>query len=73
MSQYYLNKAALKTSISLHVKFLIDEVVFKFVMRVDGKPTWASPITPYNSMQTRSPFLALAQRRTHGFFSPGKT
>ena len=49
-------------AISGDVLFLSDQVVFRFKLRVDGKPLWSSPITPYNGTQTRSPFVALAQR-----------
>ncbi len=62
LSQYYVNAAALKSKISLHVKFLTDEIVFKFVLRVDGKPIWTTPITPFNGTQRRSPFVTLAAR-----------
>jgi hypothetical protein len=44
------------------VAFLIDEVVFRFTLRVDGKPLWASPITPFNGGSTRSPFVTLGAR-----------
>jgi hypothetical protein len=49
-------------AISGDVLFLSDQVVFRFKLRVDGKPLWTSPITPFNGTQTRSPFVALAQR-----------
>jgi len=42
---------------------LTDELAFRFTFRVDGKPAYTSPITPYNgSSNTRSPFVALAAR-----------
>jgi hypothetical protein len=37
-------------------------VSFRFTMRIDGKPGFASPITPYNGGATRSPFIALGAR-----------
>jgi hypothetical protein len=44
------------------VRFLNDEMVWRFVWRVDGQSAFASPITPYAGSSTRSPFVALATR-----------
>lgn len=53
---------ALRMESSIHVKFIYDETVFRFVMRYDGQPWWPSPLTPKNSTVTLSPFVALAGR-----------
>jgi len=45
---------------SIHVRFIYDESVFRFVYRVDGQPMFASAITPYKGANTLSPFVALA-------------
>jgi hypothetical protein len=47
---------------SVHVKFLTDEAVFRFVWRLDGTPLWQTPISSYNGGVTRSPFVMLAAR-----------
>ncbi|MFA5130413.1 MAG: phage major capsid protein [Patescibacteria group bacterium] len=64
-SQYILcDKGGISTAQSLHVRFLYDENVFRFIYRVDGQPTWNSPVTPYKgaSTATVSPFITLAAR-----------
>ncbi|WP_315759766.1 phage major capsid protein [Bradyrhizobium sp. SZCCHNR3065] len=60
--QYILLDGGAKTALSVDARFDNDEVVFRFTWRVDGKGTYASPITPYNGSATRSPFIALAAR-----------
>jgi len=63
-SQYVtLTKAGgIKTDVSMHVRFVYDEQVFRLVARVDGQPWWAAPLTPYQGTVTQSPFVALASR-----------
>ena len=46
----------------MHIAFLTDEMVFRITYRVDGKPMWYAPLTPFKGGQTLSPFVALAQR-----------
>jgi HK97 family phage major capsid protein len=63
LTSYATVASSLKMDLSLDVNFVSDQSVFRFVWRIDGKPLWASPITPYNtSGLTRSPFVALAAR-----------
>ena len=62
LSQYATLSGGLQAAISADVPFLTDEVVFRFALRVDGKPLWASAITPFNGGSTRSPFVTLAAR-----------
>ena len=64
LSQYLLiDKGGIQAQSSIHVRFLYDETVFRFVYRVDGQPTWASPLTPYtDTAKTQSPFITLATR-----------
>lgn len=47
---------------SIHLKFVEDETAFRFVIRFDGQPWWASAITPKHGTNTVSPFLAVATR-----------
>lgn len=61
-TQYILMDGGMKYALSVHARFDNDEVVFRFTWRVDGKGAYSSPITPYNSGATRSPFVALAAR-----------
>lgn len=62
-SQYLLiDKGGINAASSIHVRFLYDESVFRFIYRVDGQPIWNKPITPYKGSATLSPFVALAKR-----------
>lgn len=64
-SQYVtVTKAGMgmETATSIHLKFLEDETAFRFVIRFDGEPWWAQPITPKRSALTQSPFITLASR-----------
>jgi HK97 family phage major capsid protein len=47
---------------SMHVKFLQNEMAFRWVFEVDGKPFQNSPITPFKGSNTLSPFVTLAAR-----------
>ncbi len=64
-SQYVMcDKAALQAMSSMHVRFLTDEMVFRFRYRVDGQPAWHSAVTPYKGAagEKRSPYITLANR-----------
>ncbi len=63
LSQYLLiDKGGINAASSIHVRFLYDENVFRFIYRVDGQPIWNKPLTPYKGSATVSPFVALAKR-----------
>ena len=63
IGQYILiDKGGIKSASSIHVRFLYDENVFRFIYRVDGKPIWTKPLTPYKGSATVSPFVTLAKR-----------
>ncbi len=63
IGQYLLiDKGGIKAASSIHVRFLYDENVFRFIYRVDGKPIWNKPLTPYKGKATVSPFVALDKR-----------
>ncbi len=63
LSQYLLiDKGGINAASSIHVRFLYDESVFRFIYRVDGQPIWNKPITPYKGSSTLSPFVTLAAR-----------
>jgi HK97 family phage major capsid protein len=57
-------KGGIESAMSIHVRFNYDESVFRFVMRVDGQPERATPLTPYKggSGATLSHFVTLAAR-----------
>jgi HK97 family phage major capsid protein len=63
LSQYTLvDKGGVQAASSMHVAFLTDQMVFRITYRVDGKPMWTAPITPFKGSNTRSPFVVLATR-----------
>ena len=62
-SQYLLiDKGGINAASSIHVRFLYDENVFRFIYRVDGQPVWNAPLQPFKGSSTLSPFVALANR-----------
>jgi HK97 family phage major capsid protein len=63
MSQYVLvDKGGVENAMSMHVAFLTDEQVFRVTYRVDGRPMWNAPRTPFKGTNTISPFITLAVR-----------
>ena len=62
-SQYLLvNKGGVEEAESMHVKFLTDEMAYRFITRNNGQPMHDSPITPLNGSATLSPFVMLQAR-----------
>ena len=62
-----IDKGGMQSDVSIHVRFIYDEQVFRFVYRFDGQPVLASAITPYSAgattaTATLSHFVALAAR-----------
>lgn len=55
-------KGGIQSDVSIHVNFVYDESVFRFVMRMDGQPERASALTPYKGSDTLSHFVTLAAR-----------
>jgi len=55
-------KDGVQTDVSIHVRFVYDESVFRFVYRVDGQPALESAITPFKGTDTLSPFVTLEAR-----------
>ena len=65
MSQYMLiEKGGVQKNTSMHVRFLYDEMAFRFTLRVNGAPgpSWLKALTPYKGTSTLSPFVTLAER-----------
>lgn len=57
-------KGGIKTDMSIHVRFIYDESVFRFVLRIDGQPIRASALTPYKggATSTQGHFITLETR-----------
>lgn len=63
LSQYIMiDKGGIKANSSMHVRFIYDEMTFKFTYRADGQPIWNSALTPKNGSNTLSPYVTLATR-----------
>ena len=63
MSDYLMwQKGGVQSASSIHVQFLTDQTVFRFIYRVDGQPATHSALTPYKGSNTVSPYVALATR-----------
>jgi HK97 family phage major capsid protein len=61
---FYLigDRQVMSSSVSEHYRFGNDELAFKIIERVDGRPWLQSPITPQNAGATLSPFVQLETR-----------
>ncbi len=55
-------KGGIQSDMSIHVRFIYDESVFRFVLRVDGQPVRAAALTPYKGSDTLSHFVVTAAR-----------
>jgi hypothetical protein len=54
-----IDKGGVDAAVSMHVAFLTDEQVFRFMYRVDGQPNWNSALTPKSAGNTLSPYVIL--------------
>lgn len=62
-SQYItIEKGGMQAASSIHVQFLTDETVFRFILRSDGQPKRNAPLTPFKGTATQSSFITLATR-----------
>jgi len=63
MSQYLIiEKGGVQAASSIHVRFVNDETVFRFVWRIDGQPLWNATLTPFQGANDVSPFVVLETR-----------
>lgn len=62
-SQYVCaDKGDILEAMSIHVDFIYDQELYRFISYFDGQPRWKTPITPFKGSATVSPFVALAAR-----------
>ncbi len=52
----------LQTAVSIHVRFIYDEQVFRFVYRHNGQPLFSSAIVPFKGSDSVSPFVCIEAR-----------
>jgi len=63
MKQYLgATRGDIRADMSIHVRFLTDELAFRFIFQVDGQPWWNAALTPKSGGATQSPFITLAER-----------
>ncbi len=62
LSHYLIIDGGIAPALSVHFGFDNDEATFRFVLHLDGKPEFTSPVSPYSGSTSRSPFVALANR-----------
>jgi HK97 family phage major capsid protein len=61
LTEYILiDKGGIKQDASIHVRFVYDEMCFRWVYRVDGQPALNKPISPFKGSSDLSPFVVLA-------------
>jgi len=63
--QYLIGQKAggsVAAATSVHLKFVEDEVAFRFTLRMDGQPWMQSALTPKHSSNTLSSFVTLGAR-----------
>lgn len=61
---FCVKSSGIRSAASMHLRFDYDEQVFKFVLRVDGRPYWDSALTRYKGGNTLSPIVTLNSTRT---------
>jgi HK97 family phage major capsid protein len=63
LSQYVMiDKGGIQSASSIHVRFVYDEMTFRWVLRTDGQPTWRTTLTPYKGSSIVGPFVTLETR-----------
>lgn len=62
-NQYIMiEKGGIEAASSIHVQFLTDETVFRFILRTDGQPKRINTLTPFKGSKTLSSFVTLDTR-----------
>lgn len=57
-----IEKGGMQADSSIHVKFVSNEMTFRFIYRYDAQPVWNSALTPFKGSATKSPFIKLDTR-----------
>ena len=56
-------KGGLQVASSVHVRFVADESVIRFLFRLDGMPELSAPITPYQGSALQSAYIVIEERK----------
>jgi HK97 family phage major capsid protein len=65
LRQYLLiKKGGVDAQSSMHVRFLFDEMTYRFIQRINGAPAWKTTLTPYKATANTaiSPFVVVETR-----------
>lgn len=63
LGEYILSpQGGIEQQESMHVRFLYNEMTFRWNYYINGRPAWLSSITPYKGTTAISPFVTLATR-----------
>jgi HK97 family phage major capsid protein len=63
LSQYIvISQGGIRGAQSMHVRFIYDEMTFKWSWDVNGQPAVKKPLTPFKGTNKISPFVSLATR-----------
>ncbi len=57
-----IEKGGLQAASSMHVRFIYDEMTFRWTWRINGQPAMQSALTPYKGAGTLSRYVTLATR-----------
>jgi HK97 family phage major capsid protein len=47
---------------SMHVRFIFDEMAFRWIYRINGQPIGKAPVTQFKGSNTTAPFITLGAR-----------
>jgi hypothetical protein len=62
-TQYLMaTKGGIQAASSMHVRFLTDEMTYRWIIRRDSSLWWKSAVAPAHGVNSFSPVLALAAR-----------
>jgi len=62
-NEYILSpKGSLNGQTSMHVRFLYNEMTFRWTYYINGRPAWLSSVTAFKGNASKSPFVTLATR-----------
>jgi HK97 family phage major capsid protein len=63
LSKYVvITQGGIRAAQSMHVRFIFDEMTFKWSIDVNGQSAIKTPITPFKGSSTLSPFVTTAAR-----------
>lgn len=63
MNQHLMiDKGEMQSATSIHIRFLSDEVAYRFIYRTDAGSSWFNTLTPYKGSNSFSPYVVLDAR-----------